>query len=61
MGCSSCGKRAASSVQYPRTVVLADGSSVEVTSAADERVQRNKAQERMRAKAQQLGYTVTRR
>lgn len=61
MGCSSCGKRATSAAQYPRTVVLADGSSVEVTSASDERVQRNKAQERMRAKAQELGYTVTRR
>lgn len=61
MGCSSCGKRATTGAQYPRTVVLADGSSVEVTSAADERTQRNRAQERMRAKAQQLGYTVTRR
>lgn len=57
MGCSSCNKRAATAATYPRTVTLADGSSVEVTSAADERAQRQRAQERMRGK----GYTVTRR
>lgn len=61
MGCSSCGKRAEAAAAYPRKVVLADGSSVEVTSAADERVQRSNAQARMRDKAKQLGYTVTRR
>ena len=61
MGCSSCGKRASAGAQYPRTVTLADGSQVEVTSAADERVQRAKAQERMRARAAERGYSVTRR
>jgi hypothetical protein len=42
-------------------VVLADGSTVNVTSPGDERAQRLKAQERMRAQATQRGYTVTRR
>lgn len=61
MGCSACGKRASAAVTYPRDVVLADGSTVSVTSAGDERAQRLKAQERMRAQAAQRGYTVTRR
>lgn len=61
MGCSACNKRATAGATYPRTVTLADGESVEVTSAADERVQRSRAQERMRARAQAKGYTVTRR
>lgn len=61
MGCSSCGQRAKAAATFPRTVVLADGSSVEVTSAADERAQRQRAQERLRLRAQERGYTVTRR
>lgn len=61
MGCSSCGKKASAGAQYPRTVTLADGSQVEVSSAADERAQRARAQERMRAQAAQRGYSVTRR
>lgn len=61
MGCSSCGKRASAAAQYPRKVTLADGSEVEVTSAADERAQRSRAQERMRARAAERGYSVTRR
>lgn len=61
MGCSSCGARANAAAQYPRSVVLADGSSVEVTSASDERTKRAQAQERMRQQAQERGYTVTRR
>lgn len=61
MGCSSCGKRAATAATYPRTVVLADGSSAEVTSAADERAQRARAQERVAQTARERGYTVTRR
>lgn len=61
MGCSACGQRAKASAAYPRKVTLADGSEVEVTSPADERAQRAKAQERMRARAQERGYTVTRR
>lgn len=61
MGCSACGQRAKAATQYPRTVTLADGSQVEVTSAADERAQRSRAQERMRARAVERGYSVTRR
>lgn len=61
MGCNACNKRASAAAQYPRKVTLADGSEVEVTSPADERAQRAKAQERMRARAQERGYTVTRR
>ena len=61
MGCSACSKRASAAAVYPRTVTLPDGSQAEVTSAADERAQRLKAQERMRARAQERGYTVTRR
>lgn len=61
MGCSSCGKRASAAAAYPRKVTLADGSEAEVTSPADERVQRQRAQEQMRARAQERGYTVTRR
>lgn len=61
MGCSSCGKRAASAVTYPRNVIMPDGSSVEVTSASDERAQRARVTERMRQQGQARGYTVTRR
>lgn len=61
MGCSSCSKRASAAATFPRTVVLADGSSVEVTSAADERAQRARASERLAALARARGYTVTRR
>jgi hypothetical protein len=61
MGCSSCGKRATAAAVYPRTVTLPDGSQVEVSSAADERAQRLRAQERMRERAAARGYSVTRR
>lgn len=61
MGCSSCGKRATESAQYPRNVVLADGSTVQVTSAADERAQRQQAMSRLRERETARGYTVTRR
>ncbi len=61
MGCSSCGKRAAAAGEYPREIVLADGARVTVTSSADERVQRQAAEARMRAQAELRGYTVTRR
>lgn len=61
MGCSACNKRASAAATYPRTVTLPDGSQSEVTSAADERAQRQRAQERMRARAAERGYTVTRR
>jgi hypothetical protein len=61
MGCSSCNKRASAAAVYPREVTLPDGSVVTVTSAGDERAQRTKAQERMRARAAERGYSVTRR
>jgi hypothetical protein len=61
MGCSSCGDRAKAAAVYPRTVTLPDGSESTVTSAADERSQRTRAQERMRQQAAERGYTVTRR
>lgn len=61
MGCSACNKRASAAATYPRKVTLADGSEVEVTSPADERTQRSRAQERMRARAAERGYSVTRR
>lgn len=61
MGCSSCGKRATAAVVYPRTVTMPDGSQVEVSSAGDERAQRLRVQEQMRARAQARGYTVTRK
>lgn len=62
MGCSSCGSaRAAKAATYPREATLPDGSTVTVTSAADERVQRQNAQARMRSQASERGYTVTRR
>ena len=61
MGCSACNKRASAAATYPREVTLPDGSVVTVTSAPDERAQRLKAQERMRERAADRGYTVTRR
>lgn len=61
MGCSSCGSRASAAAQYPRKVTLPDGSEVEVSSASDERVQRQRAQARMRERARSTGYSVTRR
>jgi hypothetical protein len=61
MGCSSCNGRASAAAKYPRTVTLPDGAQVEVTSAQDERSQRLRSQERMRARAAERGYTVTRR
>lgn len=61
MGCSSCGSKAKAGVSYPHDAVMPDGSTVTVTSASDERVQRQNAQARMRLQAQAQGYTVTRR
>lgn len=65
MGCSSCGKARqeaqAAAAAYPKQVVLADGTTVTVTSSADERVKRQAAEARMRQQAEARGYTVTRR
>lgn len=60
MGCSSCGKRAAGTVQYPREAVMPDGSRVEVTSAADERAARERFRAKEREQATAKGYTVRR-
>lgn len=60
MGCSSCGGRAEAAATYPREVLLSDGSKVTVTSAADERVQRARAQQVAREQARRDGYTVSR-
>lgn len=61
MGCSACDKRASAGATYPREVTLADGSTVTVTSAGDERAQRLKVQEQMRERARERGYSITRR
>jgi hypothetical protein len=61
MGCQTCGQRAASAAaQFPRDVVMPDGTTVNVTSAADERTQRERYKQRERAAAKTKGYTVSR-
>jgi hypothetical protein len=60
MGCQTCAGRAAAAAQYPREVTMPDGSKVNVTSAADERVQREKFRQAERQAAQTKGYTVSR-
>lgn len=59
MGCSSCGGRATSSAtKYPYEAVMPDGERVMVSSAAEERSERAKAQSRIRAAAKAKGYSV---
>lgn len=59
MGCSSCGQRAAvASAKYPYEAVMPDGSKSLVSSAADERVQRQNVQARMRQEAAARGYSA---
>jgi len=65
MGCSTCGDRAAkAAAQYPREVVLADGTRVTVNSPAQERTERERARQRQQAadrqSAKERGYTVGR-
>lgn len=61
MGCSSCGgAKAAAAAAYPRDIVLADGSTVNVSSAAQERQERTRAQQREREAARTRGYSVQR-
>lgn len=61
MGCQSCGgKAAAAAAQYPREATMPDGSKVTVTSAADERTQRERWRQRERENARTAGYTVRR-
>ena len=59
MGCSSCGGRASAAVKYPYEAVMPDGTRVMVASAAQERAERAKAQERMRDVARSKGYSVS--
>lgn len=58
MGCSSCGSRAAASAKYPYEAVMPDGTRVTVTSAAQERLEKDKARARMREAARGKGYSV---
>lgn len=58
MACGSCGGKSAA-VKYPYEAVMPDGSRVMVASAAQERAERQSAQERMRAAARSKGYSVT--
>lgn len=58
MGCQTCNQRAAAATKYPKEVVLGDGSKVTVTSAADERTQRERFRQREREAARTKGYTV---
>jgi hypothetical protein len=58
MGCSSCGSRAKQAAKYPYEAVMPDGKKVTVTSASQERIERDEARARMRAAAQGKGYSV---
>lgn len=58
MGCSSCGSRASQSAKYPYEAVMPDGTRVTVTSASQERLEKDAARARMRAAAKGNGYTV---
>lgn len=58
MGCSSCGSRAAAGRQYPYEAVMPDGSRVTVSSAAMERVEREKARSRLREQSRGEGYRM---
>lgn len=61
MGCSSCSGRAAAAAKYPYEAVMPDGTKAMVSSASDERVQRQTVQARMRREAAEKGYTVSSR
>lgn len=59
MGCSTCGGAAAkAAAQYPYEAVMPDGSKVMVSSASQERVERDAARSRMREAARGNGYSV---
>jgi hypothetical protein len=58
MGCSSCGGAAKNSAKYPYEAVMPDGTKVLVSSAAQERAERDAARARMRSAARGNGYTV---
>lgn len=58
MGCGGgCGgARAAAANTYPREAMMPDGSRTTVTSAADEKAQRERVFTRMRQEAVTKGY-----
>ena len=60
MGCSSCGGAKNSGVTYPREITLPDGTRMTVTSAANERTERERWRQRERESARIKGYTVAR-
>lgn len=60
MGCCGRGSTTPAAV-YPHEAMMPDGTTVTVTSAADERNQRERARQRQRAAAQTRGYTAERR
>ena len=61
MGCpSGCGSKGVQASVEPYQVKLADGTTVTVTSKAQERAERDKAFVRVRAANRQAGYSVTR-
>lgn len=60
MGCSSCSARAETAATYPREITLGDGSKMMVSSAAQERTERARFQQREREAARTRGYSVQR-
>jgi hypothetical protein len=60
MCCGKSTEAAASAALYPREAVMPDGSKVTVSSAAQERTERAKAQQRERDQARERGYTAKR-
>ena len=56
MGCNCDNKSGGK--QYPLEAVMPDGTRVTVTSAAQERIEREKARARMRQQSSGKGYTV---
>lgn len=60
MGCSSCGSKVSTAATYPREITLSDGSKMMVSSAAQERTERARAQQRERDASRTRGYSVER-
>jgi hypothetical protein len=57
VGCSSCGG-GKSAAKYPYEAVMPDGTRVMVSSAAQERVEKDNARARMREASRGNGYSV---
>jgi hypothetical protein len=53
-----CGRDGKQSAKYPYEAVMPDGTKVMVSSASQERVERDKARSRMREAARGNGYSV---